>query len=276
MADEPRTDEPRADEPRADEPERVARTGPRPPWVIAHRGASAEHPENTAPALRRARALGVDWIEVDVRLSRDGVVVLHHDADLRRSAGSAARVRDLTLAELRDVRLRYPGHEEARVLTLEEAVAAARPVPLCVEVKSDGPDDEPTAREGDAELDALVDGAMAAIAATPLAVLISFDDRVVRRARLHLPPGRVGLIRNLDRGPDAWRETLRADAGIAVLSRKVTGPDVVAAVLDAGRQAWAYALDDAETARCHAEWGVDGLITNRPHVILRSLGRGTG
>ena len=72
----------------------------RPMIVTAHRGASAAAPENTIAAFERAIEVGVDAIETDIRLSRDGVPVLVHDADLSRVANSGAKVADLTAAEL--------------------------------------------------------------------------------------------------------------------------------------------------------------------------------
>ncbi|MFJ6013553.1 glycerophosphodiester phosphodiesterase [Streptomyces sp. NPDC092952] len=70
--------------------EALAASGPAdakqsPPVVIAHRGASAYAPENTLPAIDKARALGFDWVENDVQFTKDGVLVVMHDTDLRRT-----------------------------------------------------------------------------------------------------------------------------------------------------------------------------------------------
>ena len=70
------------------------------PLIIAHRGASAEAPENTLAAFRRAIELKPDGVEFDVRLAADGVPVVIHDATLVRTAGLKRRVADLTSAEL--------------------------------------------------------------------------------------------------------------------------------------------------------------------------------
>jgi glycerophosphoryl diester phosphodiesterase len=70
------------------------------PLIIAHRGASAEAPENTLAAFRRGIEARADGVEFDVRLSKDGFPVVVHDADLRRVAGSRDKVGDLTAAEL--------------------------------------------------------------------------------------------------------------------------------------------------------------------------------
>ena len=70
------------------------------PLIIGHRGASAVAPENTMAAFREAIATGSDGIEFDVRLSRDGVPVIIHDNNLRRTSGLAHRIADLTWSEL--------------------------------------------------------------------------------------------------------------------------------------------------------------------------------
>ena len=70
--------------------------------VVGHRGNCAHAPENTLVSFRQAVALGVDALEFDVRLTRDGEVVVVHDPTLTRTTGVAGEVRDMTLAELRD------------------------------------------------------------------------------------------------------------------------------------------------------------------------------
>ena len=73
---------------------------PRGLQVMAHRGAARQAPENTAPALERSIADGFEWVEVDVRLTRDGHHVLFHDEMVDAKTNGRGRVRDRTLAEL--------------------------------------------------------------------------------------------------------------------------------------------------------------------------------
>src|SRR5437763_12173008 len=70
------------------------------PQVFAHRGGAALRPENTIAAFDHGLALGADGIEFDVHLSRDGVVVVHHDATLERTTNGRGRVAARTAAEL--------------------------------------------------------------------------------------------------------------------------------------------------------------------------------
>ncbi|HID07521.1 MAG TPA: glycerophosphodiester phosphodiesterase, partial [Armatimonadetes bacterium] len=71
------------------------------PIVIGHRGFSARYPENTLLSFRKAVELGVDGVELDVRLSKDGMAVLMHDATVDRTTNGIGAVADLTWEQLR-------------------------------------------------------------------------------------------------------------------------------------------------------------------------------
>lgn len=97
------------------------------PLNLGHRGASADAPENTLAAFRRAAELGADGIEFDAKLSRDGVVVILHDATVDRTTDGSGRVSDLSLAELKQLdagakfSAKFAGE---RIPTLEETLDA--------------------------------------------------------------------------------------------------------------------------------------------------------
>jgi glycerophosphoryl diester phosphodiesterase len=102
---------------------------PRALQVMAHRGAMRQAPENTAPALERSIADTVEWVEVDVRLTKDGEHVLFHDDQLSNKTDGTGRVRDRTLAELRalDAGTRFAARfARTRILTLIEGLRLAR------------------------------------------------------------------------------------------------------------------------------------------------------
>ena len=92
------------------------------PQVIAHRGGTVGTPENTLAAFENAIALGVDWLEMDVQRSRDGVLVVIHDTTVDRTTDGTGRVGELTLAELRA--LDAGGGE--RIPTFAEVIALAK------------------------------------------------------------------------------------------------------------------------------------------------------
>ena len=104
--------------------------------VAGHRGDSANYPENTMVAFRAAIAAGVDMIETDVRLTKDGVPVLIHDRTVDRTTDSTGYVKDMTFAELRALNA---GTEDApqQIPTLEELLELLAPtgITLNLEVK---------------------------------------------------------------------------------------------------------------------------------------------
>jgi glycerophosphoryl diester phosphodiesterase len=97
--------------------------------VMSHRGAMRQAPENTAPALERSIADGGEWIEVDVRLTRDGQHVLFHDDQVGNKTDGSGLVRDHSLEEIRklDAGARFARRfAGARILSLDEGLALAR------------------------------------------------------------------------------------------------------------------------------------------------------
>ena len=105
----------------------------RSPLIVGHRGSSAHAPENTFAALRRAIADGAGGVEFDVRLARDGVPVVFHDATLKRIAGRRERISELPSTELAGIdagswfNRKYPSRARAefadeRIRTLKEVL----------------------------------------------------------------------------------------------------------------------------------------------------------
>ena len=96
--------------------------------VIAHRGEHVEYPENTIPGIRKAVELGCDWVEIDVRTTKDGHFVLMHNATVEATTGGQGAVADLTLAEIRqlDAATHRPDFRGTPVPTLDEALGVMR------------------------------------------------------------------------------------------------------------------------------------------------------
>lgn len=110
--------------------------------LIAHRGASSICPENTRSAFLKALEIEADWIEADIRLSKDGRWVIIHDPDLKKHIGTRQKVEALTLAELKQYDLgSWFGFEfkGETILTLEEACHLILPrASLILDVKTEG------------------------------------------------------------------------------------------------------------------------------------------
>jgi glycerophosphoryl diester phosphodiesterase len=96
--------------------------------AIAHRGEHRECPENTLPAIEKAIALGCDWVEIDVRSTRDGKFVLMHNRTVEATTDGQGPVAERTFAEIRrlDAGARRPGYAGTRVPSLDEALEVMR------------------------------------------------------------------------------------------------------------------------------------------------------
>ena len=241
------------------------------PLLVAHRGASADAPENTLAALRLGYEQGAEYGECDVRLTRDGEVVLLHDQSLLRTAGVAERGDEFTLAELRGFEVgawrgeRWRGE---KIPTLAEALALVAGLGagteagggrrLVVEVKS-GPETLPA-----------VAAALAASGCDAAAVvLMSFDAAVTAEARRVLPEVERHWLTDERAAAEVLIAKARA-AGCTALNvgrRLPIDAGFVASAHAAGVGGFGWAVGDVAEARPLAAAGGGGLTTNRPGAL---------
>jgi glycerophosphoryl diester phosphodiesterase len=221
--------------------------------VVGHRGWPSRFPDSTLAGLIAASSVA-DMVEVDVRRSGDGKLVLSHDPSL---AGHA--VAERPWAFLADVDL-GDGHRPA---LLDEALVALPGTPVMIEVKNEPfyPGFEPDHRLA----------LEAADRSRPGDLLTSFNWASVDRVRREYPEVSTGLIVAT---PEALAEAVRRclDVGHTALvpqDRLVDGG--IAAVLGEGLTVHAWTVDDPERARELAGLGVSGIITDHPDRIREAL-----
>lgn len=230
--------------------------------IFAHRGATGRGAdENSLEAVRRALALGVDGIEVDIRRSRDDEAVLVHDVDLRRIAGDVRQVGDLALSELQSVLLRQGG----RLLSLDELTAnVPAPIELDLEVK-------------DREAMDMVLGKLRTSTSLRQRILVSsFSQEVIERVAHEAADVRCLLL--LRAWPVrfsffmAWARAHRLH-GMGLRSSHWSARRVEKAH-EAGLQTFAWEDFGARSTRSRAERlrriGLDAVIVNKPQVYLSS------
>ncbi len=241
----------------------------RPVLTVAHRGASWHAPENTLAAVRSAVALGVDLVEVDVQRTRDGALVLMHDATVTRTT---------------DVRRRFPGHAPWAVsdLTFAELRSldaggwfspahVGEPVPLLVEVLSllQGTHTglllelkRPDLHAGVVEdlAHELVEHRRAPGLPVPVTVQ-SFDVPAMKELKARVPSLPVGL---LGRPAVANLAALATWADQVNPPHHAAGAGYVRAVQEHGMQSFVWTVDRVPALRSALRLGVDGIITNRP------------
>jgi len=157
------------------------------PLVIAHRGSSGERPENTLSAFERAIEQSADMIETDLHLSRDAVVVIHHDAELDR-LGLPGEIRDHTAAELAGLNA-APGRSTSEGMpTLLEILDRFAPrIQFNLELKTG------TEQPYDG-IEEIVVSAVEARGLMPRILFSSFDDGVLQRLRRRSREARIARL----------------------------------------------------------------------------------
>ena len=245
------------------------------PLVFAHRGGSALAPENTVAAFDRALALGADGLELDVHLSRDGVVVVHHDVTLDRTTNASGPVASVDAADLARV---DAGHHFASggaypfrgqgfgVPRLRDILRRYRDTCFIVELKVNS-----------AELAAATIEVVRRAGAVDRVCLGSFGFRVLRAVRTLEPAIATSAAREevrwaLYRSWCRWPVSRVAYHGYQVPERRgrtrVVSPRFIDAAHGAGLGVQVWTVDTERDARRLLQWGVDALITDRPDIIV--------
>lgn len=221
--------------------------------VMAHRGASAAHPENTLAAFTGARDLGADWVELDVRRSADAALMVHHDAHLAGGAALVETDRDQIPAQVPD---------------LAEALEACRPMGVNIEIKNGLPDpdfDETGRLVADLVVD-LLEGR----GRSDRVIVSSFHLPTIDRVRRRDPSIPTGWLL-ADRGAVDELMARAADRGHAAVHPPESMVD--AAFVDAAHRAAlgvnVWTVDDPSRMAELVELGVDGIITNVPDLARR-------
>ncbi|MEU6891797.1 glycerophosphodiester phosphodiesterase family protein [Streptomyces sp. NPDC046557] len=239
--------------------------------IIAHRGASYDHPEHTLAAYRQAVEDGADALECDVRLSADGRLVCVHDRRVERTSDGRGAVSAMTYEELAALDFgRWKGeeHRGARVLLFEdllkEALGAGRPVGLAVETK------HPTRAGGRLEVElvrVLKEHGLAG-GADGLVEVMSFSRTAL--ARLHrLAPG-LPAVYLIERRLRPARPPFAGHAGPGIdLVRQ--DPGLVGRLKAKGLGVRVWTVDEPEDVELCLRLGVDTLITNRPGQVREQV-----
>ncbi len=235
------------------------------PRIIGHRGACAYAPENTLASIRKAAAQGARWVEFDVRLTREGDLVLMHDDNVKRTTNGRGRVLALTLAELGalDAGAWFGGaFAGERVPTLVETIALLAELGLGanIEIKTGRPEARATA-----EALARILAAHWRAAAPPL--ISSFETPALEAMQAIAPRWPRGLLLK-EIGGD-WRGLLdRLGAATLNIDHRPLDAGKAALAREAGRPVLCYTVNDPARARQLFAWGISAVFTDRPDALL--------
>ncbi|MDU0349693.1 glycerophosphodiester phosphodiesterase [Actinomyces sp. MRS3W] len=239
--------------------------------VVAHRGGGGEAPENTWSAVEHVAALGLSWMETDLRSTADGVVVLSHDADLTSRAGDPRRIVELTWEELAGL----DAGDGRPFVRLDEVLAAHPGIRFNIDLK-DSAVVQP-ALQVVREADALGRVRFASFSARRLAVLRRQEPRATTSLGVSDVAGLMLLSEAAVPVPHtrwSWANG-RVDAAQVPLDFHgvpVVTPRFIAQAHGAGLEVHVWTVDDPAQMRRLAAMHVDAIITDRPALALEALG----
>jgi glycerophosphoryl diester phosphodiesterase len=245
--------------------------------IIAHRGASYDAPENTLESVKLGWEQGADAVEIDVYLSKDGYIVVHHDGTTKKLAGVDRKVVDQTLGELQQLDVGAWKGDKWKGVRIPKLADVLATIPegrrLFVEVKC-GPEIVPdlakTFKRSGKKPKQLV--------------VISFNYEVVKQAKVRLPKVECFYLSSFKVDEKTGEETPRVEKLIAMAkAAKLEGINVnykglgdkafFEKVKAAGLELFTWTVNSPEEAKRLAKLGINGITTDRPAWLRRELSK---
>lgn len=245
------------------------------PELTAHRGESHDAPENTLAAFDLAWKRKLPSVELDVHLTRDGQLVICHDADTQRTAGVKKIIKDCTYEELRDLDVgswKDPKFASERMPLLVDALRTIPDGSRCfIEVKV-----------GKESVPPLVEAIKACGKSPEQLTIISFKEDTVAEAKRLLPKHKAYFLASFKKNEETgeWSPSiesliekagkLKAD-GLDLSWKGPWDAAMVQKIRAANLELYCWTVDDPEVARRMIQLGVDGITTNRGEFIRQQL-----
>jgi glycerophosphoryl diester phosphodiesterase len=230
--------------------------------ILAHRGVSTEAPENTLAAVRAAIAAGADYLETDIQLSKDDVLVVAHDSDFSRLGGVAKKVWELTYEEIRAIPLRQNAAPQFRnevTPTFDALLAEAKGhIKVNIELKYYG-DHEP-------ELAKKVVEAVRAHHMLDQVVIQCLEYEPLLEVRKLAPEVPVGYLLSFNA-----REPSRLDVDFLSVQQNRLDGRFVRKAHARGQQVYAWTVNTVEDMKRQFDVGVDGVITDQSALARKTF-----
>lgn len=235
------------------------------PTVMAHRGLSADAPENTLYAFSDAISVGADFIELDVQQTRDGVLVVMHDSNLKRTTGVNKNIWDVDYADIQNLDAGSwfdPAYANARIPTLEETLQFVdKRAKLNIEIK-------PT-KHGSDTLEQDVAELITRYQYTDACYVTSFSYGSLKKVKEANPEIRTGYLMSVAYGQ--FYSLKYADA--FSLNKVFVTSQVVNAAHQQGKQIFAWTVNSMSEVRSLCNLHVDSIITDDPVMVQNVISR---
>jgi glycerophosphoryl diester phosphodiesterase len=233
---------------------------------VAHRGASAQYPENTLQAFRQAIQQGVDMLEIDLHLTADDRLVVIHDTTLERTTNGRGNICDYSLEEIRQL----DAGQGERVPIFEEVIQLARDaqIRLCVEIKG----------RNEAEGLAIAESVIRQLEESDFlsqAIVTSFSPQALLRVKALQPEVSTMFDPSPQDGSLTPRQicaqALQAAANCVSYDFRFLTPAIVRECQLTGLTLWPWDPDEPTDIQRVINLGAHGIMTNRPDILNKVI-----
>lgn len=240
------------------------------PKIIGHRGAKGYAPENTLEGIHTAADMGVEWVELDVKLTKDSVPIIFHDDTLDRTTNGAGLVAQMDYADIQNLEAGSHFAESfsgIKIPTLEEAldVIVDRGLGLNLEIKPCPGREIETAEHALDILTSIWDE-------DDKILISSFQHVSLERAMDMAPALPRGFLMGKD-WPENWQgfvEHLKAST-VNVNGNEITREEIEQIIDETDLPVLAYTINDPDRARHLQAWGVDSFFSDVPDIVKDGL-----
>jgi glycerophosphoryl diester phosphodiesterase len=216
---------------------------------IGHRGAKAYEPENTIRSFKKALEIGVNAVELDLRTTKDGQLVVIHDADVKRTTDGKGLVNELTLKEIKG----FSAEKGEKIPTLKEALDFLdKKVKIIIEVKEAGVEKEVLAAVRENQLQKDV-------------VIVSFLEEVLRKVKELDMEVETGLIYVRHKNP--IKAALELKASYLLPLYRFTHTANVKKAHENGFKVIVWTINKQEEVAEYVKKGVDGIASDKPDIL---------
>jgi len=229
--------------------------------IVGHRGDPAHEPENTIRSIVRALRVGADFVEVDVRLSKDNIPVIIHYETVDRTSNGHGYVREMTLKQLKMLDF---GKGE-KIPTLEEVLEVVKKMKgkIIVEIKEEGFEDKVIRMLEEKKM-------------VNTSIVTSFNFEIIKRVKKLNPDITVGAIFGKKFKGDMLETSLKLGANFAVPRYTLVTSEIVKRMHQSNLKVAVWTIDEPKDMVKFAKIGVDAIVTNNPELAVKTLKNKSG
>jgi len=240
------------------------------PNVIGHRGAASYAPENTIEGIHTAADVGVEWVELDIKLTKDDVPIIFHDDEVDRTTNGSGKIAEMTYNELKDLEAGSwfsDGFTGIKIPTLEESIDAliTRDLGLNLEIKPCEGREKDTAEVALDMLSQMWDD-------HDRLLISSFDHIALEAARDVANDWSRGLLLGGEELLPNWDEVADyLDVKTINVAKNLVTEELIESILEKEFTPLIFTVNDPIDARIFQAMGVQTLFSDEPDIIMENM-----